>query len=113
MEPTNQGRLAADYWPTLWNWYANGGTRHVAAYLRKLDIGAFDPKAPPPKTPAFHEIVDANRAPEDAEMADALDQLGRPDIITLDRIAVAAEPNFAEWLRDRKNARRIPHRLEE
>ena len=34
-----------------------------------------DPKAPPPKTPAFWDIVDASRAPEDAELADVIDAL--------------------------------------
>ena len=41
---------------------------------RRARISAFDPKAPPPKTAAFWDIVDANRAPEDAELADVLDQ---------------------------------------
>ena len=72
------------YWIKLWRWYCEGGTRHVAAYLAELDISAFDPKAPPPKTPAFWDIVDANRAPEDAELADILDKLGKPDATTLD-----------------------------
>ncbi len=58
------------YWNELWGWYAKGGDRHVAAYLAELDISSFDPKAPPPKTPAFWDIVDANRSPEDAELAD-------------------------------------------
>ena len=62
----------------------SGGDRHVAAYLAELDISAFDPKAPPPKTPAFWDIVDANRAPEDAELADVLDEMGNPDAVTLD-----------------------------
>ena len=31
-----------------------------------LSIDGFDPKAPPPKTPAFWDIVSANQAPEDA-----------------------------------------------
>src|SRR5207249_6032869 len=52
-----------DYWNGLWAWYARGGYRHVAAYLAELDISSFDPKAPPPKTPAFWDIVDASRAP--------------------------------------------------
>jgi hypothetical protein len=50
----------------------------VAAYLASLDISGFNPKAPPPKTPAFWAIV-ANRAPEDAELADVLDGLGNPN----------------------------------
>jgi hypothetical protein len=63
----------ANYWTQLYAWYAAGGTGHVAAFLRAYDLGGFDPKAPPPKTAAFYDIVDANRAPEDAELADALD----------------------------------------
>jgi len=36
--------------------------------------------------------------------------------VTLDRVANAAtptQPAFAEWLRDRRNARRVPHRFED
>jgi hypothetical protein len=101
-----------DYWCTLWAWYAAEGNGHVAAYLRQLDLSSFDPKAPPPKTQAFFEIVDSSRAPEDAELADVLDLLGWPDVMTVDRVTARAEPRFGEWLRDRKNARRIPHRFE-
>jgi hypothetical protein len=94
----------------------NGGNEHVAAYLGNLDLAGFDPKAPPPKTAAFFEIVSANHAPEDAELADVLDEIGRPDVVTLDRVASQAsalQPAFSEWLRDRKNSRRIPHRFED
>ena len=65
-----------DYWNRLWRWYHAGGFEHVAAYLAELDISDFDPKAPPPQTPAFWDIVSANRAPEDAELADVIDALG-------------------------------------
>jgi hypothetical protein len=43
-----------------------------------LDLSGFNPKAPPPKTAAFWEIVDASRAPEDGELADVLDKLNSP-----------------------------------
>jgi hypothetical protein len=102
-----------DYWTGLWHWYNHGGDRHVAAYLTALDISEFDPKAPPPKTPAFWEIVDACRAPEDAELADAIDALGRPDATTLEQVANHATDSFAEFLRDRRNGRQIPHRFED
>src|SRR5262249_42154445 len=49
--------FADGYWNSLWRWYDDGGDRHVAAYLAELDISAFDPKAPPPKTEAFWAIV--------------------------------------------------------
>jgi hypothetical protein len=104
--------FSKDYWNMLWGWYANGGDRHVAAYLAELDIASFDPKAPPPKTSAFWDIVDANRAPEDAELADVLDQLKNPEAITIARIASEATGDFLMWIKDRKNRRIVPHRLE-
>ena len=78
-----------------------------------LDLSAFDPKAPPPKTNAFWDIVGANRSHEDAEIADVIDDLGNPSAITIDRIAGAADNELAGWIRDRKNRRQIPHRLEQ
>jgi Family of unknown function (DUF5906) len=101
-----------DYWSRIWSWYADGGHCHVAAYLAQLDLSSFDAKAPPPKTAAFWDIVDANRAPEDAELADVLDILLNPKATTLSRIQNAATGDFQEWLNDRKNRRTIPHRME-
>jgi hypothetical protein len=104
--------FASNYWTTLWGWYQNGGFGHVAAYLAELDISRFDPKAPPPKTPAFWNIVDAGNQPEDGELADVLDALKRPDRVTLAEIRHAASSEFDEWLSDRRNRRVIPHRME-
>jgi hypothetical protein len=101
------------YWDDLWGWYAASGNCHVAAYLAGLDLSTFNAKAPPPKTAAFWEIVDANRAPEDAEIADTIDLLGNPPATTIDRIATMAEAELQCWIRDRKNRRQIPHRMEE
>lgn len=68
---------------------------------------------PDPTTfPSWLEIVDASRAPEDVELADAIDTIGAPDALTLARIAAVASEDFAKWLYERKNARRIAHRLE-
>ncbi len=93
------------YWNSLWRWYEYGGLAHVAAYLSAVDLSSFDSKASPPKTPAFWEIVDANRAPEDAELADAIDAIGRPEALTLDSLSTS-------WIFNTKNRRVIPHRLE-
>jgi uncharacterized protein DUF3854 len=110
-----------DYWTNLYQWYESGGYGHVAAFLAALDLRKFDPKAPPKKTEAFWAIVDASRAPEDAELADVLDSLGTlnakgelvlPEAVTLDDMANQATDDFRDWLRDRKNRRQIPHRLE-
>src|SRR5262245_31052927 len=66
-----------EYWSKLIAWYQDGGDKHVAAFLATADISGFNPKAPPPKTAAFWEIVATCEAPEDAELADAIDRLGR------------------------------------
>jgi hypothetical protein len=82
-----------------------------------LDISRFDPKAPPPKTDAFYEIVNANRSPEAAELADVIDACGWPPAVTLDTIigiaATVQRHDLADFLKDRKNRRAIPHRLED
>jgi hypothetical protein len=102
------------YFPKLWKWYRSGGNEHVAACLRTLDLSDYDPKAPPPKTAAWWDIVDASRAPEDAELADVLDRLDNPDAITLtDIIFEGSDSDFIDWMKDRKNRRLIPHRFEQ
>jgi hypothetical protein len=104
--------FADNYWDIIWNWYHAGGFEHVAAYLHDLDISDFNPKAPPPKTPAFWSIVNVNRAPEDAELADLLDTLGNPPVVTLAQLEAAATGRAAEWIMDHRNHRAVPHRMD-
>jgi hypothetical protein len=99
-----------EYWNGIWSWYHAGGFEHVAAYLAEFDLSGFDPKAPPPQTPAFWEIVGVNRPPEDAELADAIDLLGKPNALTIKQIIAAASGALAEWMS--RSRRAIPHRLE-
>jgi hypothetical protein len=114
MEPSRAGDFAANYWDNLFAWYEDGGNGHVTAYLRMLDISAFDPKKPPPKTQAFWNIVDANRSPEDADLTDVLDQLGNPEATTLQAVIdKAGIRSLADWLMDHKNRRLIPRRFGE
>jgi hypothetical protein len=61
---------------------------------------------------SYWEIVNASRAPEDAEMQDAIDVLGNPDAFTLPQLIALADADFALFLRERKNRRLIPFRLE-
>lgn len=112
--PVSREAFSDDYWSKLYGWYQAGGIGHVAAYLRTLDLSGFNAKAPPAKTPAFWDIVSANSSPEDAELADALDHLGHPHATTIASIAVAArDEGFRLYLLDRRNSRKIPHRLEQ
>src|SRR5262249_46325182 len=100
------------YWCDLWDWYEHDGYEHIAAYLSGLDLSSFNPKAPPQKTEAFWAIVNASRAPEEGELADILDRLGNPAAVTISSMLGQADGEFALWLRDRRNRRAIPHRLE-
>ena len=110
--------FSADYWNKLYAWYVREGYRNVASYLAQLDLSTFDPKAPPKKTAAFWAIVDANRSPEDADLADILDEIGKTKgqspvpAVTLNMLVSHAGGDFLLWLQDRKNRRAIPHRLE-
>jgi hypothetical protein len=100
----------------------------VAAFLNTLDISGFNPKAPPPKSAAFWEIVATCEAPEDAELADAIDRLGRqlhpceiepgttadqrrPDVFTLLDLVGAKGNELLEDILSPKNRRAVPHRL--
>jgi hypothetical protein len=56
--------------------------------------------------------VNVNRAPEDAELADAIDELKNPDALTLKHLIAVATGSAAEWLLDRRNRRALPHRME-
>lgn len=102
----------SDHWGKLYRWYAAGGLQHVAAYLRSYDLSNFDPSTAPPHTPAFWDIVDAGRQPEDSELADIIDALGQPRALTLKDLINRASTELAEYLTDRRNSRVIPHRLE-
>jgi hypothetical protein len=99
------------YWDEIWGYYDDGGHGHVAAYLTELDISDFDPKAPPPKTAAWWEIVGTNQAPEDAELADAIDELNNPDALTPKQLLAVASGSLGEYLLG-KGIRALPHRLE-
>ena len=106
--------FAEGYWRNTYAWYANGGDRHVAAYLARYDLSRFDAKAPPLKTDAFWAIVDANRSSEDAELADLFELCRNPNAVTLDMLIEAGTGTMSDlvaWLGDRKNSRVIPHRM--
>jgi Family of unknown function (DUF5906) len=105
--------FSAEYFNELWSWllYENGNA-HVAAYLAQRDLSAFNPCALPRQTPAFFDIVNAGRSPEDAELADVLDELGQPEICTLLMLAASNTGAVLEWLLDRRHRRSLPHRLE-
>lgn len=111
-----QGDFDEGYWTGLWSWYATGGLPAVASFLRSLDLATFNPKAPPPKTPAFFAIVAANSAPEDGELRDVIERAGHPDVLVLQHVvdnarAVGLEALAMEF-EDRGRRRAVPHKME-
>jgi hypothetical protein len=105
--------FTTEFWNQCWHWLLHeGGAGHVAAYLMQRDLSRFDPCGLPKQTVAFFDIVNASQAPEDAEIADALDELERPDICTLLTIIKTSLGATLEWLLDRKKRRSIPYRME-
>jgi hypothetical protein len=118
------------YFNRLWDWYAAGGFEHVAAYLRAYDLSLFNPNTEPPKTPTFWEIVGANSAGDETQLAALLAALGDPiqmneegvltfpEAITVDMLVAAARRDLDsynelyDFLTDRDNRRVIPGKLE-
>jgi hypothetical protein len=45
-------------------------------------------------------------------MADALDKLDRPAVVTIHQIRQVSDASFTEWLNERRNARLANHRLD-
>lgn len=113
------GALSNGYFDRLYRWYGEeGGNRHVAAWLKQHDLAGFDPKAPPAKTHAFWEIVDAHRGSDESEFSDAIDKMtdmagGRkPVVFSTDKLINNASDSLAAWIRETKNRRQVPKRLE-
>ena len=102
----------SDYFPKLYKWYEEDGNRNVAAYLRRVDISAFDPKAPPKQTEAFWAMANYYRyeSPAYAELRSALEDSGYPVVVTLRQMAVT--PFLETWLNDPKNGSDIPRRMD-
>jgi hypothetical protein len=107
-----------DYWKKMWRWLnEEGGSWHVAAWLRARDISNFDPKAAPPLTPAFWQFVNINRSSQEAGLMDLLDRMGNPDALTIEMLKeaypIGDTSELLKWLEDPKSSRAIPHKLSE
>jgi hypothetical protein len=101
------------YWRRFYAWYAAGGLGHTAAYLRALDLSGFDPKAPPPRTEAWHHLVMAGAPAEEGDLAEHIARLGTPTVLTVNLLAETAARNaeLVEMLTDRRTRRTLPHRM--
>jgi hypothetical protein len=104
--------FAPTYWKNLYSWFEDGGNEIVAGYLASLDLSGFDAKGPPRKTSAWQRMANTSRAPEDAELADAIEKLHDPDVITIEQVKSRAEISLLDYFRDKKNSRNVSKRFE-
>lgn len=103
------------YFEELYGWFDKGGNEAVAHFLRNLDLSAFNPKTPPPKTAGWHMVVTAGLAPESGDLADVIEAIGKPAALTLAMIRQRTPPESQLRLtfEDAKLRRNIPKRLAE
>jgi Family of unknown function (DUF5906) len=102
------------FWTDFWQWYERGGFAHVAAYLATYDLGAFDPKAPPPKTQAFWDMVNSTRPAEAAELADLLEDMGWPEAVYPSKLEVNCNnEELRFWMKERKSRHLLGKRLDD
>jgi hypothetical protein len=112
-------QFSEEYWKKLWGWYIEqDGIRKVVAFLRSYNLSSFNAKAPPPRTPAFFEIVASGVAPEEVELIDLIERMGNPDALTIPQLSEKASEesdlsDLAQWIDDRNNRKAIPHKLEQ
>ena len=95
----------------IYRWYEGGGLDAVAYYLRTLDLTGFEPKAPPRRTPWWHQLVANGTSAEEEKFGDALDKLGRPEWTTLDTIAATGGLELAGWMKAPTNRRKLEREL--
>jgi hypothetical protein len=114
VEPSD---FSSDAWTKYWTKLNAGGAEAVVDHLKALDLAHFNPKAPPPHTQAFWEMVNAMRTEEESEMADIIEDLGNPKALIITDIIARANAlgafAFVTFLQERKNARLIFLRLEQ
>ena len=86
--------------------------------LRALDLARFSPKAPPPRTQAFWEMVNAMRSEKESEMDDVIENLGTPKALVIADLIASADllgsryDAFVAFLKDRTKSRLVTIRLE-
>lgn len=98
----------------IWRWYDAGGMDYVANYLSTFDLNAegWNRGAPPFRTAWWHQLVDGGRPAEDERFKDAIEKLGKPEWITLPKIAEAGGLELAGWMQQAGNKRKVEREMD-
>jgi len=99
------------YFARFFDWLGNGGTGHVAAWLRARDVSRFNAKSPPPRTSGWDAVAGTWEAPDDC-VARALERLGRPDVLFGQELIDGTFDDREEILGMMKSPRKIGHRMQ-
>lgn len=122
-----QEDIPPGYFKDYYAWlYGGGGQEAVAGLLLAHDLSGFDPGEKPRQTAHMRNMVDASQSSEFDEFWTVLEQLEWPAAVTIQDLVVQAnrgltrveemtsgESDFAYWLKDRRNKRQLPYRMEE
>lgn len=102
------------YFQETWDWFDVEGYTSVAAFLHERDVSRFNPYAPPKLTEAFYTMVEGGLSEEDMELADVLDRMKNPDVVTQGMLKEATfdVPSLNEWLSNPRTAKLLPHKME-
>lgn len=88
ISPLQEGRLGPDYFDSLHEYLATGGTASVVDWLSRRDISEFNSKQPPPMTTGKRQIIEAANYSRRTLVDDVLELYiekvfggNRPDVI--------------------------------
>ena len=109
--------FTAEYWNGSGTGTTTAAAQVVAHYLHNLDLSAFNPKAPPPQTERSSRSStppDRPRMPSSPTPSTLLgqDEHGPRSSRSAKIVDAASQSEFIDYLKDRKNSRKIPHRFE-
>ena len=90
--------LDEKYFKPLYAYFANGGYEQIAHYLQSYHLlTAFNPKTPPPKTDAWHQIVEAYADPKTSTVATILERLDNPPAVSIRMVRDADTDHELGW----------------
>jgi hypothetical protein len=108
-------QLGAEYWRALDAWMAVAeNVEEIAAWLMVRDVSHFNPKAPPPRTAAWHEMAEGGQSGETNQLADLVEGF---EVFTVAMLAEkastmqGADVELGNFLRAGKNGTKINRML--
>ena len=106
-------RQTPAYYEKLVHWLEHGGKQAVYGYLMALDVSAFKPAAPPPKTEAWHAVIAAHGNPDDTVLTDMLTEADGQRVQIITAAGLVTRAAFAQSLPQlSQSPRKIPQMLE-